>query len=149
MKIKFTPAENLPDNQIEVEVRAAALNDEVLELLGKLKAIDSSTAIFPIKLEDKTRIVNEADIIAIEVNRPNLIFYVSGDQYISKGNLKSCLDSLNRDFIQVSKYGVININKLVSLEASFSGNMIALLANNVKINVSRRYLVDLKERLGM
>ncbi|MBC7032115.1 LytTR family transcriptional regulator, partial [Salmonella enterica subsp. enterica serovar Enteritidis] len=44
---------------------------------------------------------------------------------------------------------VINLNYLESLESGFAGNMIAILANILKTDVSRRYLPDLEKELGL
>ena len=38
---------------------------------------------------------------------------------------------------------------LESLESGFAGNMIAILANKLKTDVSRRYLPDLEKELGL
>ncbi|WP_235043493.1 LytTR family DNA-binding domain-containing protein [Oenococcus oeni] len=59
------------------------------------------------------------------------------------------MEKLDRRFVQIARGTVININYLQSLEAGFSGNMTAIMKNDRKINVSRRYLINLKERLGL
>lgn len=53
------------------------------------------------------------------------------------------------DFVQVSKHGIINLNYLESLEAGFTGNMIAKLAFKQKTDASRRYLPELEKKLGL
>lgn len=58
-------------------------------------------------------------------------------------------NSVLDDFVQVSKHGIINLNYLESLEAGFTGNMIAKLAFKQKTDVSRRYLPELEKKLGL
>ncbi|MCB6443015.1 LytTR family DNA-binding domain-containing protein, partial [Streptococcus salivarius] len=53
------------------------------------------------------------------------------------------------NFIQVSRHAVINIDHLESLSDSFSGNMTAKLTNQIKTEVSRRYVKLLMEYLGI
>lgn len=58
-------------------------------------------------------------------------------------------NSVLDDFVQVSKYGIINLNYLESLEVGFTGNMVAKLAFKQKTDVSRRYLPELEKKLGL
>lgn len=51
--------------------------------------------------------------------------------------------------MQVSRHSVINLNYLESLESGFAGNMVAILAEGLKTEVSRRYLPDLERELGL
>ena len=55
----------------------------------------------------------------------------------------------SRNFIQVSRHTVINIDHLESLSDSFSGNMTAKLTNQLKTDVSRRYVKLLMDYLGI
>lgn len=52
-------------------------------------------------------------------------------------------------FVQVSKQSLINLDHLQMMEASFSGNMLAILTNKTKVIISRRYLKNLEEKLGL
>ena len=65
------------------------------------------------------------------------------------GRLYQVLENLSDDFVQVSRHSVINLNYLESLESGFAGNMVAILAEGLKTNVSRRYLPDLERELGL
>ncbi|YAB14787.1 LytTR family DNA-binding domain-containing protein [Lactiplantibacillus plantarum] len=55
----------------------------------------------------------------------------------------------NSDFVQVSKHAVLNLNHLITLSDSFSGNMTARLTNQVKTEVSRKYVKSLMTSLGV
>ena len=81
------------------------------------------------------------------------IFIPAGDSRHDELNTKRLYkfqERLNNpDFVQVSKHGLINIQHLEALEASFSGNMLAILTGKRKVDVSRRYLKNLEKRLGL
>ena len=47
------------------------------------------------------------------------------------------------------KFRIINLNHLLSLEAGFTGNMIAKLNFDQRADVSRKYLPELERRLGL
>lgn len=52
-------------------------------------------------------------------------------------------------FIRVSKSMVLNFEKIHSFYPKFSGNLEALLVNREKVAISRRYVQELKRKLGM
>ena len=49
----------------------------------------------------------------------------------------------------MSKHSIINLDYLQSIESGFAGNMVAILKNGVKADVSRRYLPELEKELGL
>jgi len=61
--------------------------------------------------------------------------------------LEEQLSTVN--FIRVSKSLLLNINKIYSFYPKLSGNLEALLTNNEKVIISRRYVANLKSKLGM
>ncbi len=52
-------------------------------------------------------------------------------------------------FIRVSKSMILNIDAIASFIPKFSGNMDAKLINDERVNISRRYVSNLKTALGM
>ncbi|MGI1779715.1 LytTR family transcriptional regulator DNA-binding domain-containing protein [Streptococcus uberis] len=50
---------------------------------------------------------------------------------------------------QLEWQSIININHLEMMEASFSGNMLAILTNKIKVIISRRYVKNLEKALGL
>lgn len=52
-------------------------------------------------------------------------------------------------FCRVSKSMLLNIEKIYSFYPKFSGNLEALLDNKEKVTISRRYVPELKRKLGM
>ncbi|MCH4009422.1 LytTR family DNA-binding domain-containing protein [Companilactobacillus sp.] len=152
MKINVNYQQNniLSEGQIEVTVSAKQLSDDVQKLVNSISDLDNHFGVVPLSINDKVIMVPTEEIIAIEVYENELTVYTITDNYQLKGKLKTMLQRLtNDDFLQISKNAIINLNYLLSLEASFSGNMTAFLKNNLKMTVSRKYLSELKENLGM
>ena len=75
--------------------------------------------------------------------------HTKSDVIQANGRLYQVLTRLNENFVQVSKHGIINLNHLLSLEAGFTGNMIAKLNFDQRADVSRKYLPELERRLGL
>jgi DNA-binding LytR/AlgR family response regulator len=98
----------------------------------------------------RTELLRVSDLILIDVDGSSLILETRHGRLVTNDRLYKFRARLNNpDFVQVSKHAVLNINHLKALESSFSGNMLALLTNDIKTDVSRRYLSDLEKALGL
>nr|WP_306810558.1 LytTR family DNA-binding domain-containing protein [Lactobacillus taiwanensis] len=141
---------NLEDDQIEVKVVSARQTSKVNNLLAYIKNFDKKVdSLLPVKTEDRILTIKIEEIIKVEVEKTELSFYTTNAVIKTNGRLYQVLEKLNNDFVQVSKHGIINLNYLESLEAGFTGNMIAKLAFKQKTDVSRRYLPELEKKLGL
>ena len=90
------------------------------------------------------------DIILADINQTTLMIYSRDGIYQTTESLTRFQQRINSsNFIQVSRHAVINIDHLESLSDSFSGNMTAKLTNQIKTEVSRRYVKLLMEYLGI
>ena len=149
MNIRFEPNPQLAPDTVNVTVEAAKLNAEalqVLQLLEENQNASSGLTRLPLLVDDKTIMVASQDLIAMEVYQN----YTQEATYLVKGQLNKMLERLDgRDFVQVSKSALLNINHLHTLEMGFSGNMVALMTHKIKLGVSRKYLPALKQALGM
>jgi two-component system response regulator LytT len=150
MKVNFTSNEELAPDDIEVVVSAAVMNGEVLSLMQQIQNLTPPSTTLPITLEDRVVLLPISDIISIEVFGTEISVQTVGKSYTTKGQLKKFHARLpQKTFIQISKSALINIEHLEYLEAGFSGNMTAFLTNNNRASVSRKYLPDLKQTLGL
>lgn len=149
MKIKFKSDPTL-NEEIEVEIKAAPKNETVNDLIDYIhKFGEKKYHLLPIKTDDRIVTIKRTEIIKVEIQATDITFYTTKEVVKTTGRLYQVLEKLGDGFIQVSKHGVININFLESIEVGFAGNMIALLKNNLKADVSRLYLPALKRELGL
>lgn len=148
MDVKFHSNPNLEEDQIEVKVISARQTTNVNNLLSYIKNFDKKVdSLLPVKTEDRILTIKIEEIIKVEVEKTELSFYTTNSVIKTNGRLYQILEKLNNDFVQVSKHGIINLNYLESLEAGFTGNMIAKLDFKQKTDVSRRYLPELEKKL--
>lgn len=150
MDVKLHSNPNLEEDQIEVKVISARQTTNVNNLLSYIKNFDKKVdSLLPVKTEDRILTIKIEEIIKVEVEKTELSFYTTNSVIKTNGRLYQILEKLNNDFVQVSKHGIINLNYLESLEAGFTGNMIAKLDFKQKTDVSRRYLPELEKKLGL
>lgn len=119
-------------------------------LLAYIQKFDKKVkSLLPVKTEDRILTIKIDEIIKVEVEKTELTFYTRNAIIKTNGRLYQVLEKLNNNFVQVSKHGIINLNYLESLEAGFTGNMVAKLGFKQKTDVSRRYLPELEKKLGL
>ena len=149
MKVKFQEDPSLED-EIEVEIRASAESGTVKRLVSYLNKFGKRDRnLLPVKTSDRIVTVKRDELIKVEVQGTSLTYYTLSEVVKTTGRLYQVLENLNEDFVQVSRHSVINLNYLESLESGFAGNMVAILDEGLKTEVSRRYLPDLERELGL
>lgn len=149
MNIHFEQNNELEPGEVTVVIQSASLSSEVIELIQRLEERES-TDVLPITVDERTHVLAVENIIAIEVFGHQLEIHTKDTTYKIRGVLKRIIERLpSKNFVQIAKGTVINIDYLNSMEASFSGNMLAFLENGLKMTVSRKYLPNLKKHLGL
>ena len=149
MKVKFQEDPSLED-EIEVEIRASAESGTVKRLVSYLNKFGKRDRnLLPVKTSDRIVTVKRDELIKVEVQGTSLTYYTLSEVVKTTGRLYQVLENLNEDFVQVSRHSVINLNYLESLESGLAGNMVAILAEGLETEVSRRYLPDLERELGL
>ena len=144
MKIKLESAE-LPET--EVIIRGDVTGDEVVSLLQLLKKRSSGKLI--LYKEEEQYIIDADEIVYIEVSGNKVYAYTRQDTYEAKQKLyevKELLDT--RAFAQISKSVIVNVNRVKSIQAEFSGNYRCKLKDRKEsLTISRKYFKEFKDRI--
>lgn len=149
--IRFEEDKSLKADAIDVLVTSQLLSPTVQQLMDYIGHYQlEAPAILPIKTSDRIEMLKVDDLVSIDVEGTSLILDTLKGRHIITERLYKFQERINNpDFVQVSRHGIINIQHLEALEASFSGNMLAILTGKRKVDVSRRYLKNLEKRLGL
>ncbi|ARJ51447.1 LytTR family DNA-binding domain-containing protein [Staphylococcus lutrae] len=149
MKWRFK--ENKAQHDLVLTIEKAQYDKEVSDLVAYLEAFQvMKSDVIAVKSDDHIYLLKIDEIITIEVDGDALVVMTKNQCYRMRERLYKMKDRLPTDhFVQVSKQALINLNHLQMMEASFSGNMLAVLTNKTKIIISRRYLKNLEEKLGL
>jgi len=98
--------------------------------------------------EDGVKHINVPDIFYIESEDKTAIIYCEKEYFKTRYRLYQLNQKLSGlGFVQVSKYCLININKLDKIIPLSNRRMEAVLKNGKKIFITRKYLYDIKKIL--
>lgn len=89
------------------------------------------------------------DIFMVRVEEKQTKVYNEKEEFLIKKPLYKIEDSLDSNFLRISKSTIVNLRKIKRVAPSFSGMMFIELKNGLKDNISRKYLSDFKQALGL
>ena len=144
--MKITIDDKKLEKDIEVVIKGSKDDERVQKLYQTLLYYDQSIIG---KLNDRLhqvplRLIYYFDTI------DNLTFaYTKHDVYEINYRLYQ-LEEMFEDvpFLRVNKHTIINLQKISSFHSTINGRMEAKLINQERIKISRRYVPDLKHKLG-
>lgn len=130
-----------------VKITSPRLTPEVEKMVSLLRMMDSQ---IPVKKADETYILDTEKILYIEAVERNTFVYTEEEVYESGLKLYEFEARLSeRDFIRISKQGLLNLKKVKSLKADINRRIRVTLVNDEQIVVSRMYSDELRSRLGV
>jgi len=98
--------------------------------------------------EDSIKQINVPDIYYIESEDKIAVIYCENEYYRTKYRLYQISEKFNGlGFVQISKYCLININKLDKIIPLSNKRMEAILKNGKRVFITRKYLYDIKKVL--
>lgn len=119
-------------------------------IITHLEYMDNNHDNLVLKQDEEYIIIQKQNIVFAEVYGKDLAIHTTEEEISTAKTLASLLEALPPEtFIQISKSSILNINCIRKVEPSFSGNLTARLSNGMKAGISRRYVKNLKQRLGI
>lgn len=89
------------------------------------------------------------DIFMIRVEDKQTKVFTEDRDYLVKKPLYQIEESLDSNFVRVSKATIVNLRKIKRVAPSLKGMMFIELKNGLKDNISRKYLSDFKSALDL
>ncbi len=136
-----------PDKEEEIIIRCYEVNDEILELMNKLKTKNSILIGYN---DDSIYQLNPSNVYYFESVDNKVFIYCRDKFYECKQKLYE-LEQIcdHKRFFRASKSIIINITKISHVKPSISGRFEATMVNGEKVLVSRQYVPVLKSKLGL
>jgi DNA-binding LytR/AlgR family response regulator len=141
LRIEQNPAKE----DIEVLITCPVKNKIVERIASFIKSVDTQIECYS---DDIVKLVNVSDIYYIESVDGKTFVCCEKEKYIVKSRLYQIYEKLrDNGFIQISKYCVLNINKLDKFRPLDNNRLEAVLSNGVYLCITRKYISGIKQIL--
>ena len=142
VKIEISPEHTSP--------RAVTYTDRLTpEIQRALDILQAKDAPVLAERSERTFLLSGQDIYLIRVVDGKTMLYTQKEEFSTRKRLYELLDQLGGGFMQISKSCAVNLSYAESVEAGFGGSLLLKMKNGMSDYVSRKYLPDLKNYLGI
>lgn len=125
------------------------MTEEIESIIAQLRLLGNQKTVTG-QYNGEIYFLDYKDVIYFDTTDRKTFIYTADRVYETPLKLYQLEDMLKgTSFIRASKGMILNIRKINSIGHTFSGKMIATLANGEKAEISRSYLPLLKEKLGI
>jgi len=137
--------QHISQKDIEVLITYPVKNKTLERIVSLIKSVDTQIECYS---DDIVKSVNVSDIYYIESIDRKTVVFCENESYQVKGRLYQILEKLaDNGFVQISKYCVLNINKLEKIRSLANSHLEALLSNGKCLYVTRKYLSGIQRIL--
>lgn len=144
LKVKLNIDPSLPEEKAEFWLKKMTARFERIT-----KELNSEQDFLWCYLDGDAYEINFSQIYAIQIENEKTMICTQNQKYVYRGRLYQVQSVLPNDFIMISRGAIVNYHFIDHLEIINTGNIDALLENRLRVQVSRRRIKDLKERLGL
>ena len=132
----------------KVIILASRMTEEVHSLVQMLSA--SEPKLIAGFREDTVTVLDEKDILKIYAANGKVYAVLPSGEYTLRLRLYEIEERLKpHHFVRISNSEIINLKKVKSFDLSFTGTICVVMSDGSKTYASRRYVVKLKEVLGI
>ena len=145
--MKVTILEKQPGEEDEIIVKCDQLDEKLTRLINQFKTGKGKMNFYK---DSKIVLVEPSEVLYFESVDDKVFAYTKDCVYETKAKLYQFEEELPVSaFFRASKAVIVNLDKIDSLAPVFGGRFEAILENGYKVVVSRNYLNELKESLGL
>ena len=131
----------------EIIIRCRVLDEELMELIYKLKAGRGRLTAYS---SQGMLILPVRDVYYFESVDNKVFAYCRKEVYEVHKKLYELEQELgSQDFLRISKSSIIHLSKISYLKPLFNGRFESVLKNGEKTLISRRYVAEMKKKLGI
>ncbi len=146
MKIAFSEDKTLCEPKL---VLHAARRDEQTEtVLSQLERLYADTV--NAYRDECVYVLRQSDILRVWAEGAHVFCQAGSEIYSLHARLWEMEERLDaQTFVRISKWEIVNKNKILRLDVSLVGTVGVTLEGNVKTNTSRRYMKTIKAVFGL
>ena len=132
-------------DDIEVIIKYPRESRTVERLVTLINSVDIKIKCYS---EEELVIVNASDVCYIESIDKKTIIFCENKNYLVKDKLYQIYNKLeSAGFVQISKYCILNINRLERIKTLKNSRLEAILSDGKVLQITRKYLADIKRVL--
>jgi len=130
---------------IEISIAYPVKNKTVDRIVSLIKSADKQIECYS---DDGMKRVDVSDVYYIEsIDKRTIVFCEKENYQIRKRLYQAYEELADNGFVKISKYCILNINKLEKITPLLNSHMEAVLSNGKCLYVTRKYLADIKQML--
>lgn len=142
MKIKIDKTTH--EHELEILITAYEEDPELEKVTSLLQ--DFSVQLTG-KKDGRTYLFSIDDVYYIESIEDGCFLYTKNDVFDCKYKLYE-VEAIHASFIRINKNTVLNYQKIKHFTSTYNSRLEATLTNKDRLEISRRYVKELKEKLG-
>ncbi len=146
MKVNLFVSRDIEEPHADIHTNE--LTDNVTRAISILESEESSDMV-AVKKGSDIALLQLDEIFLFRVEDKQVKVYTQSEEYIIKKPLYQVEETLNSDFVRISKTSIVNLKKIERVAPSLKGMMFIQLKNGLKDNISRKYLPDFKNALDL
>lgn len=147
MKVEIKIDKSISKSETNALITCPEVTEAVLEAQRILLGLGEDEAVITGTENGRTVIIDRSELYAVKSENGRTLLVCKEKSFESPKPLKD-FENL-RDFMRISKSCIVNLKKLKLVEPHYSGLMLLTLKNGSKEYISRKYLPDLKNYLGL
>jgi len=137
--------QNPSQKDIEISITYPVKNKIVERIISFVKSVDTQIECHS---NDGVKLINATDIYYSESVDGKTVACCEKESYFVKSRLYQIYEKLkDNGFIQVSKYCILNINKLDKFRPLDNNRLEAVLSNGAFLCITRKYISGIKQIL--
>lgn len=146
MKVNLFVSKDIEEPYADIHTNE--LTDNVTKAMSILESEESNDMLAVRKGSD-IALLEFSDVYMLRVEDKQVKVYTKTNEYLIRKPLYQVEDSLNGDFVRISKTTIVNLKKIERVAPSLKGMMFIQLKNGLKDNISRKYLPEFKKALDL
>lgn len=135
-------------NEKEVIIKANKQDDELRAIINSLKDVENKFNHLSGYIGETVYSLQLKEILFFETNDRNVYAHTVNNAFLIHYRLYELEENLPDNFLRVSKSSILNVNEILSLSRSVTGNLVEFKNTYKQIYVSRRFLKELKIKLS-
>ncbi len=146
MKVNLFVSKDIEEPHADIHTNE--LTDNIARAMSILES-DDANDMLAVKKGSDIALLEFNDVYMFRVENKQVKVYTKNSEYLIKKPLYQVEETLDSDFVRISKTTIVNLKKVERVAPSLKGMMFIELKNGLKDNISRKYLPDFKQALDL